>query len=133
MAHLKEITEKDMEMSISNCVIGVPSYFVDSQRRAYLNVASIAGLKPLRLIHDCTATAHSYGIYKFDFANKGPTHIAFIDIGHCDTQCLMDEKDVKGRIKREEFEKLVSRLLERITITCKKALVDARLSVESNL
>ncbi|KAK4767811.1 hypothetical protein SAY87_002952 [Trapa incisa] len=209
-AHLKEIMEKNMGMPISDCVIGVPSYFVDWQRRAYLNAASIAGLKPLRLIHDCTATALSYGIYKFDFSNRGPTYIAFIDIGHCDTQvciasfksgqmkilshgfdcnlggrdfdeillvhfaeefkqwygmdvysntkaslrlraaceklkkilsanveaplnieCLMDKKDVKGRIKREEFEKLVSGLLERITAPCKKALADARLSAES--
>ncbi|XP_031405238.1 heat shock 70 kDa protein 16 isoform X1 [Punica granatum] len=208
-AHLREVTEKNLEMPVSDCVIGVPSYFTDSQRVAYLNAASIAGLKPLRLIHDCTATALSYGIYKTDFSNRGPTYVAFVDIGHCDTQvciasfesgqmkilshcfdcnlggrdfdevlfthfaaqfkqqyhidvysnakasmrlraaceklkkvlsanaeaplnieCLMDEKDVKGNIKREEFEKLASGLLERIAIPCKKAVADSRLSLE---
>ena len=202
-SHLKEITEKSLEIPISDCVIGVPSYFTDLQRHAYLNAATIAGLKPLRLMHDCTATALSYGIYKTDFPTSGPNYVVFIDIGHCDTQvsiasfeaghmrilshtfdgslggrdfdevlfshfaaqfkeqyhidvysnvkacirlraaceklkkvlsanpeapltieCLMEEKDVKGFIKREEFEKLASGLLERLSIPCKKALAE---------
>ncbi|KAI9115670.1 hypothetical protein K1719_013339 [Acacia pycnantha] len=209
LAHLKTLTERDLETSISDCVIGVPSYFSDLQRRAYLDAARIAGLKPLRLIHDCTATALGYGIYKTDFLGTGPTYLAFVDIGHCDTQisiaafeagkmkilshafdrnlggrdfdevlfshfaaqfkeqysidvysnvkacirlrtaceklkkvlsanheatlnieCLMDEKDVKGFIKREEFEKLASGLLEKICVPCHKALVDARLTAD---
>ncbi|OAY55118.1 hypothetical protein MANES_03G128900v8 [Manihot esculenta] len=207
-SHLKGITEKNLEMPVLDCVIGIPSYFTDLQRRAYLNAAAIAGLKPLRLMHDCTATALSYGIYKTDFSNSGPTYVAFVDIGHCDMQvsivsfesghmrvlshafdsnlggrdfdevlfsyfaeqfkenykidvysnvracirlraaceklkkvlsanpeaplnieCLMDEKDVKGFIKREEFERLASGLLERISVPCKKALADAGIPV----
>ncbi|XP_045824761.1 heat shock 70 kDa protein 16-like isoform X2 [Trifolium pratense] len=208
-AHLKTMTEKDLEAPISDCVIGIPSYFTDLQRRAYLDAAKIAGLKPLRLIHDCTATALSYGIYKTNFQNDSSTYVAFIDIGHCDTQvciaafefgqmkilshafdrslggrdfdevlfthfaekfkeqysidvysnakacirlraaceklkkvlsanpeaplnieCLMDEKDVKGFITREEFENLASGLLERISEPCNKALVEAGLVAE---
>ena len=37
--------------------------------------------------------------------------------------CLMDEKDVRGFIKREEYEKLSLNLLERISVPCRKALV----------
>ncbi|KAK1582396.1 hypothetical protein Q3G72_014566 [Acer saccharum] len=208
-AHLKDIAEKNLELPVKDCVIGVPSYFTDLQRREYLNSAAIAGLKPLKLIHDCTATALGYGIYKTDFSNGGTTYVAFVDVGHCDTQvsivsfetghmrvlshafdsslggrdfdevlfsyfaaqfkdqykidvysnlracirlraaceklkkvlsanaeaplnieCLMDEKDVKGFIKREEFEKLASGLLERIAVPCKKALADAGLHVD---
>ncbi|KAK2387239.1 heat shock protein 70 (Hsp 70) family protein [Trifolium repens] len=208
-AHLKTMTEKDLEAPISDCVIGIPSYFTNLQRRAYLDAAKIAGLKPLRLIHDCTATALSYGIYKTNFQNDGSTYVAFIDIGHCDTQvciaafefgqmkilshafdrslggrdfdevlfthfaekfkeqysidvfsnakacirlraaceklkkvlsanpeaplnieCLMDEKDVKGFITREEFENLAAGLLERISEPCNKALADAGLVAE---
>ncbi|RYR00538.1 hypothetical protein Ahy_B07g088663 isoform E [Arachis hypogaea] len=169
-------------------------------RPVYLNVAAIVGLKPLRLIHDCTATGIGYGIYKTDFSIAAPIYVAFVDVGHCDTQvsiaafqdgkmkmlshvfdwslggrdfdegtiqaysidvysnaracirlrspceklkalsanseaplnieCLMDEKDVKGLIKREEFENLASGLLERICVPCNKALADAGLSVE---
>lgn len=208
-AHLKDITEKNLEFPILDCVIGIPSYFTDLQRRAYLYAAEIAGLKPLRLLHDCTATALGYGIYKTDFSSAGPTYIVFVDIGHCDTQvsiasfeagymkilshaydrslgsrdfdevlfkyfaaqfneqynidvysnvrasvrlrvaceklkkvlsanaeaplnieCLMDEKDVKGFIKREEFENLASGLFERIRVPCNQALSDARLTVD---
>ncbi|XP_027330921.1 heat shock 70 kDa protein 16-like [Abrus precatorius] len=208
-AHLKTIAEKDLGTSVSDCVIGVPSYFTNLQRQAYLNAATIVGLKPLRLIHDCTATALSYGVYKTDSPRASPFNVAFIDIGHCDTQvsiaafqagkmeilshafdrslggrdfdevlfshfaekfkeqysidvysnaracnrlraaceklkkvlsanteaplnieCLMDEKDVKGFIKREEFETLASGLLERINVPCNKALADAGLTLE---
>lgn len=45
-------------------------------------------------------------------------------------ECLMDEKDVKGFIKREEFERLSSDLLERILVPCEKALFDAALSLD---
>ncbi|KAK6149762.1 hypothetical protein DH2020_017287 [Rehmannia glutinosa] len=209
LAHLKQITEKNLETQINNCVIGIPSYFTAMQRRAYLHAAEIAGLKPLRLMHDCTAIGLGYGIYKTDFSNRGPTNVVFVDIGHSDTQvavisfesghmkvlshsfdsnlggrdfdevlfrhfasqfreqykidvcssarasirlraaceklkkvlsanaeaplnieCLMDEKDVKGYIKRDEFEKLASALVERIGIPCRKALHDSGLTVE---
>ncbi|KAI9198050.1 hypothetical protein LWI28_009145 [Acer negundo] len=209
-SNLKQITEKDLNMPISDCVIGIPCYFTDLQRRAYLDAAAIAGLKPLRLMHDCTATALGYGIYKTDFSNVGATNVVFVDIGHCNTQvcvvsfesgsmkilshafdaslggrdfdevlfcyfaaqfkeqynidvytnikasirlrtscekmkkvlsanaeapinieCLMDEKDVKGFIKREEFEQLSLVLLERISVPCLKALADSGLALES--
>lgn len=205
-AHLKDISEKNLAIHVSDCVIGMPSYFTDLQRRLYLHAAEIAGLNPLRLMHDCTATALGYGIYKTDF-NGAPTNVVFVDIGHCDMQvavasfdpgrmkilshafdsnlggrdfdevlfryfaanfkeqynidvysnirasirlraaceklkkvlsanpeaplnieCLMDEKDVKGFIKRDDFEKLSSGLLERISIPCRKALFDSGLT-----
>lgn len=208
LSHLRQITEKDLGTPVSDCVIGIPSYFTDLQRREYMNAATISGLKPLRLMHDGAATALGYGIYKTDSSNSGPTHVVFVDIGDCDTQvtialfeagrmkilahafdrnlggrdfdevlfnyfaaqfrdqyqidvlsnikasirlraaceklkkvlsanaeapinieCLMDEKDVKGYIKREEFEKLSSGLLERIRIPCHKALTNSGLSI----
>ncbi|KAJ6397104.1 hypothetical protein OIU77_022028 [Salix suchowensis] len=208
-SHLKQIAEKSLEMPISDCVIGIPCYFTDLQRRAYLDAAAIAGLRPLRLLHDCTATALGYGIYKNDISDAGPTYVVFVDIGHCDTQvclasfesgqmkilshafdrnlggrdfdevlfsyfagqfkekdgidvctnmkasirlrasceklkkvlsanaeaplnieCLMDEKDVRGFIKREEFEKLSSGLVESIGVPCQKVLANSGLTVE---
>ena len=32
--HLKQISEKNLETHVSDCVIGIPSYFTDLQRRA---------------------------------------------------------------------------------------------------
>ncbi|KAK9064188.1 hypothetical protein SSX86_015568 [Deinandra increscens subsp. villosa] len=85
--HLKQITEKNVESVVVDCVIGIPSYFTDLQRRMYLDAALIAGLRPLRLMHDGTAIALGYGMYKqADFSKSGPTNVMFIDIGHCDTQ-----------------------------------------------
>ncbi|KAI7737948.1 hypothetical protein M8C21_015141, partial [Ambrosia artemisiifolia] len=84
--HLKQITEKNLESSVVDCVIGIPSYFTDLQRRMYLDAAQIAGLNPLRLMHDGTAIALGYGMYKIDLSNSGPTYVMFVDIGHCDTQ-----------------------------------------------
>nr|GMD08963.1 heat shock 70 kDa protein 16 [Ipomoea batatas] len=209
-AHLKQIAEKNIETQVSDCVIGVPSYFTDLQRRCYLHAAEIGGLKPLRLIHDCTATALGYGIYKTDFSAGSPTNVVIVDIGHCHTQvvvasfehghmkilshafdselggrdfdevlfrhfarnfreqynidvysnarasvrlraaceklkkvlsanmeaplnieCLMDEKDVRGFIRREEFEKLSSDLLEKISIPCQTALLDSGLPLDN--
>ncbi|XP_042427130.1 heat shock 70 kDa protein 16-like [Zingiber officinale] len=202
LAHLKQIADKNLETVVTDCVIGIPSYFCDLQRRAYLDAAAIAGLNPLRLMHDCAATALGYGIYKTDQYPRGSSScVVFIDIGHCDTQvsivrfepdkmnvlshafdanlggrdfdevlfnhfteqfkeqyqidvhsnvrasirlraaceklkrvlsanmeaplnieCLMDEKDVKGYIKREEFERLCTSLFDRLLEPCKRAL-----------
>jgi heat shock 70kDa protein 4 len=204
LAHLKSIAEKNLQTSVDACVIGIPSFFTDLERRAYLNAAEIAGLKPLRLMHDLTATGLGYGIYKSD---KGSVnYVAVVDVGECDTQvsvlafesggmrvlshasdpnlggkdfdqvlydhfaekfkleykidvrsnrkasvrlhmacekvkkilsanaeaplsieCLMDEKDVKGLIKREEFEKMCAGLIERVLEPCKKAIVWSKL------
>ena len=207
LSHLKQIAEKNLETQVSDCVIGIPVYFTDLQRRLYLDAAAIAGLKPLRLLHDATAIAIGYGIYKADLTSQ--LTVIFVDIGHCDTQvsvvgfesggmrvishgfdanlggrdfdevlfryfaeefrekyhidvysnvrasvrlkaaceklkkvlsanaeaplnieCLMEEKDVRGFIKREEFERLSAGLVERVLVPVKKALVDAGLSAE---
>ncbi|GJW67203.1 heat shock 70 kDa protein 16 [Tanacetum coccineum] len=47
----------------------------------------LAGLKPLKLIHDGTAIALAYGMHKTDFSDSGSTNVIFVDIGHCDTHC----------------------------------------------
>ncbi|KAL0696539.1 hypothetical protein Bca4012_063719 [Brassica carinata] len=44
--------------------------------------------------------------------------------------CLMDEKDVRGVIKREEFEEISVPILERVKRPLEKALADAGLSIE---
>ncbi|GJX38655.1 heat shock 70 kDa protein 16 [Tanacetum coccineum] len=87
--HLKQIAEKNLESAVVDCVIGIPSYFTDLQRREYLDAATIAGLTPLMLMHDGTATALGYGMYKTDLSDKGPTIVVFVDIGHCDTQVTL--------------------------------------------
>uniref|UniRef100_A0A1D1XPC8 Heat shock protein 14 n=1 Tax=Anthurium amnicola TaxID=1678845 RepID=A0A1D1XPC8_9ARAE len=210
LSNLKGIAEKNLNAAVVDCCIGIPVYFTDLQRRAVLDAATIAGLHPLRLIHETTATALAYGIYKTDLPENDQLNIAFVDVGHASMQvciagfkkgqlkilahsfdqsiggrdfdevlfqhfalkfkedykidvyqnaraclrlraaceklkkvlsanpvaplnieCLMDEKDVRGFIKRDEFEQISAPIFERVKDPLKKALSDAGLSVEN--
>ena len=54
-------------------------------RRKFLRAAEIAGLNVLRLMHESTAVALSYGIYKSVrnlFHESEPQHVLFLDLGH---------------------------------------------------
>ncbi|XP_040381327.1 heat shock 70 kDa protein 16 isoform X2 [Oryza brachyantha] len=210
LGYLRQLAEADLEAPVAECVISVPCYFTQAQRQAYLDAAAVAGLRPLRLMHDLAATALGYGLYRSDLGGPGgPTYVAFVDVGHSDTQvavvafdvpgmkvlshgfdadlggrdfdevlfehfadefkdkykidvtgnvkasmrlraacekakkvlsanaeavvnieCLMEEKDVRGMIRREEFEKLCAGLLERVVEPCKKAMVDSRIEFD---
>lgn len=66
-------------------VIAIPPYYTDGQRRAVLNGCKIVGIGGVqRLMHENTATALAYGIFKDirkEFTKENPTNIMFIDIG----------------------------------------------------
>ncbi|KAG6537264.1 hypothetical protein ZIOFF_002351 [Zingiber officinale] len=139
----------------------------DGSRRVMLDAATIAGLRPLRLFHETTATALTYGIYKTDLPENDQVNVAFVDVGHASMQvciagnkkrqleilahsfdwllaaceklkkvlsanpkaplnieCLMDEKDVRGFIKREKFEQINIPILERVKGPLEKALTE---------
>lgn len=209
LGNMKEIAEKNLNAAVNDCCIGIPCYFTDLQRRAVLDAATIAGLHPLRLLHETTATALAYGIYKTDLPENDQLNVAFVDIGHASMQvciagfkkgqlkvlahsfdrslggrdfdevlfhhfagkfkeeykidvlsnaraclrlraacekmkkmlsanpvvplnieCLMDEKDVKGIMKRDEFEELSLPILERVKGPLERALAEAGLSVD---
>lgn len=209
LSNLKVIAEKNLGTSVVDCVIGIPVFFTELQRRAYLDAATIAGLHPLRLMHETTATALAYGIYKTDLPDTDPINVVFVDVGHSSMQvcvvafkkgqlkilgasfdrslggrdfdevlfnyfaekfiveynidvrsnarasqrlriscekvkkilsanpeaplnieCLMDEKDVRGFIKRDEFERLAGPILERVKGPCERALAESKLSID---
>ncbi|KAJ1691207.1 hypothetical protein LUZ63_015362 [Rhynchospora breviuscula] len=209
LSNMKGLAEKNFKGAVVDCCIGIPVYFTDLQRRAVLDAATIAGLRPLRLFHETTATALAYGIYKTDLSETDPTNVAFVDIGHASMQvcivafkkgqlkilshsydtslggrdfdevlfrhfaskfkseykidvlqnarastrlrtaceklkkmlsanseapmgieCLMDDKDVKGFMKRDEFEKLSAPILDRILDPLKNAVAEAGLTQE---
>lgn len=66
-------------------VIAIPSFFDDAQRRALLAACEITGIPGVqRLMHEHTAVALSYGIFKDlrkEFSKEHPTNIMFIDMG----------------------------------------------------
>jgi len=51
LSSLKAIAETNLGSAVTDCVIGIPVYLTDAQRRAYLDAAAVAGLNPLRLFH----------------------------------------------------------------------------------
>nr|KAJ0204354.1 hypothetical protein LSAT_V11C500247150 [Lactuca sativa] len=87
-SNMKTIAEKNLNAAVVDCCIGVPIYFTDLQRRAVMDAATISGLHPLRLMHETTATALAYGIYKIDLPENEQLNVAFIDIGHASMQLL---------------------------------------------
>ncbi|CAN1836436.1 Heat shock 70 kDa protein 14 [Linum perenne] len=157
LSNLKEIAEKNLNAAVVDCCIGIPVYFTDLQRRAVLDAAKIAGLHPLRLFHETTATALGYGIYKTDLPENDQLNVAFVDVGHAsmaclrlraaceklkkvlsanpeaplNIECLMEEKDVRGFIKRDEFEQISMPILDRVKKPLEKALQDAGLTIEN--
>jgi heat shock 70kDa protein 4 len=49
------------------------------------DACQIAGMNCLRLMHESTATALAYGIYKSakgQFSETKPQHVLFVDLGH---------------------------------------------------
>ncbi|KAG0279593.1 adenyl-nucleotide exchange factor sse1, partial [Linnemannia gamsii] len=82
LTKMREIAASETKMPVSDCVIAIPSWFTDVQRRAVLDASEIAGLNVLRLINDSTAVALGYGITKTDLPEDKPRNICFVDVGH---------------------------------------------------
>ncbi|EFO21220.2 hypothetical protein LOAG_07269 [Loa loa] len=93
LVKLKDITENSSHgmRNVTDCVVSVPFYFADAQRRALLTAVRIAGLNCLQILNETTAVALAYGIYKQDLpAENDPSRIvAFIDIGHSAAQAVL--------------------------------------------
>ncbi|KDE07772.1 hypothetical protein MVLG_02042 [Microbotryum lychnidis-dioicae p1A1 Lamole] len=86
LGKLRDTAANELKSAVNDVVIAVPVWYTDAQRRAVIDAADIAGLNPLRLINDTTATALGYGITKTDLplAPEPPKYVAFVDIGHSD-------------------------------------------------
>ncbi|CAI4229025.1 unnamed protein product [Auanema sp. JU1783] len=104
LTKLKEIVESQVTeiKKVSDCVVSIPGFFTDVQRRAVISAVQCANLNPLRIMNESTAIALAYGIYKQDLpeAVEGvrPRHVVFLDIGHSATQaCLVAFN--KGRLQ----------------------------------
>ncbi|MCD2252422.1 molecular chaperone HscC [Listeria marthii] len=73
---LKADAEKFLGETCTDAVISVPAYFNNSQRKATIDAAFLAGLKVERLISEPTAAAIAYGIHE-----QNDTTLMVIDIG----------------------------------------------------
>eukprot|EP00871_Galdieria_phlegrea_P000142 jgi/Galph1/1128/GphlegSOOS_G5839.1 len=210
LTNLGESAAAEYGSAVKDCVISIPAYFTDAQRRAMKNAAKIAGFSVLRLFHEHAAAALSYGLYRTaDLPEENPFKVAIVDVGHSATtcsivgflktkltvysvafdsdlggrnfddvllehfitqfdkkykldirsspraflrlrtaceklkkvlsanseaplnvECLMNDVDVSGYMKRSEFEEMIANLIKRICLTCQRALEGANLSCE---
>ncbi|KAF9945749.1 adenyl-nucleotide exchange factor sse1, partial [Mortierella alpina] len=97
LTKMKEIATVETKMPVSDCVIAIPAWFTDVQRRAVLDAADIAGLNVLRLINDSTATALGYGITKTDLPEDKARNVCFVDVGHS-TYTVSIVSFIKGQL-----------------------------------
>nr|QWA14828.1 heat shock cognate 70c [Diaphanosoma celebensis] len=99
---LKEIAEAALECKVFECVVAVPYFFTDAQRRALLDAASIANLQVLRLLNEPSAAAVAYGLYRTSTElpnpDQPPRHVAFVDFGHSALQVAIAAFH-KGKVK----------------------------------
>jgi len=82
----KRIAEADQGSSITDSVVTCPVYATEAERAAMLDAARIAGLNPLRVLNETTATALGYGIYKTDLPADGSVNVAIVDYGEVGIQ-----------------------------------------------
>ncbi|XP_054469792.1 heat shock 70 kDa protein 4L isoform X1 [Anoplopoma fimbria] len=97
---LKETSESALKKPVVDCVVSVPSFFTDAERRSVFDATQIAGLNCLRLINDTTAVALAYGIYKQDLPTpeERPRNVIFVDMGHSSFQVSIAAFN-KGKLK----------------------------------
>lgn len=100
LTKLKDTASTALQTPINDCVISVPSYFTNNERKALLDSAAISGLNVLRLFNETTATALSYGIYKQDLPapEEKPRNVVFVDCGYASLQVFACAFN-KGKLK----------------------------------
>lgn len=100
LTKLKETAEGALKKPVADCVISVPSYFTDAERRSVMDAAQIAGLNCLRLMNETTAVTLAYGIYKQDLPapEEKPRIVVFVDLGHSGYQVSVCAFN-KGKLK----------------------------------
>lgn len=210
LTKLKTIAETNLNSKVVDCVISVPCYMTDAERRALIDASQVAGLNCLKLMNETTAVALTYGLYHTNLpdVNEKPHIVAFVDMGHTHLQvsavafnkgklrmlattfdnnlggrdfdrvliehfaqdfkqryhvdamsnvrarlrlrneceklkklmssnaspiplnieCFMNDTDVSGKMKREDFEKLSESLLARVRRTLEELLHEAKLT-----
>uniref|UniRef100_H3APY0 Heat shock 70 kDa protein 4 n=1 Tax=Latimeria chalumnae TaxID=7897 RepID=H3APY0_LATCH len=100
LTKLKETAECALKKPVADCVLSIPGFYTDAERRSVMDAAQIAGLNCLRLMNDTTAVALAYGIYKQDLPNpeEKPRNVVFVDMGHSSYQVSVCAFN-KGKLK----------------------------------
>lgn len=84
---VKELVISSEGEDIETCVVSVPVYFTQAQRRAVVDAAEIAGVPVHEVITDTSALALSYG--KNKELGEEPRNIVLVDCGSEGTQAVI--------------------------------------------
>lgn len=100
LTKLKTIAEMNLNAKVADCVISVPCYMTDTERRALLDSAQIAGLNCLKLMNETSAVALTYGLYHSNLpdVNEKPHVVVFVDMGYTHLQASAVAFN-KGKLK----------------------------------
>nr|XP_027225692.1 hypoxia up-regulated protein 1-like [Penaeus vannamei] len=85
LAYAKDMAMSHTEQRIKDCVITVPPFFNQVERRAMLTAAELAGLKVLSLMSSNAAVALNYGMFRRKEINATAHNILFYDMGASST------------------------------------------------
>ena len=66
LRHAKEMSEKQAGMSLTDCIVTIPSNWNLGQREVFHQAISLSGLSLLGFINENTAAALYYGIERND-------------------------------------------------------------------
>lgn len=91
---------REIASNATDCVLNCPNFYTDSQRRALIEAARIAGLNPLQLIPDMTSVALYYAYYRTSKDDQDHKIIAFINVGQSSTQTSVVWFDTKKELVR---------------------------------
>jgi len=107
--NLRSTAEAHNKSASPDCVISVPCWFTDAQRRGVLDAATIAGLNVLRIMNETAATALCWGLPKsleFPEDSATPKNALFFDMGHSSTQvCVVAFTKSKMTVLASAFDR----------------------------
>ncbi|XP_078492250.1 hypoxia up-regulated protein 1-like [Ciona intestinalis] len=83
--HSRNMAEEYAQQPIDACVLTVPAYFNQAERKSLLYAADLAGLKIAQLMDDNTAAALNYGVFRRNDINTTATYMMFYDMGASST------------------------------------------------
>ncbi|VDN22613.1 unnamed protein product, partial [Cylicostephanus goldi] len=87
----RQTTEAYAGQRVKDCVIAVPIYFNQAERRALVTAADIAGLNLLQLLNDGTAAALNYGVFRRKEITDKPQTMMIYDMGATKTTATIVE------------------------------------------
>lgn len=85
----KFFAEQSAHQAITECVITVPGYFNQAERKSMMQAAELADLKVLQLMNDHMAIALNYGIFKSKEFNETAQYVMFYDMGATSTKATI--------------------------------------------